>query len=470
MHLAQTVRTLSREGGVEEHVARTLEAVADDPWNAYVTVDREGALDRARELEAEGPEGRPLYGCTVSVKDNLAVQGLPLTCASRALEGYVAPRTATAVERLEAAGAVVVGKGNLDEFGCGSSGENSAHGPTGNPAAPDRVPGGSSSGAGATLAAEQVDLALGTDTGGSTRCPAAFCGVTALKPSYGRVSRAGLVDLAMSLEGPAPMTRRGDVEGLARALSAMEGPDPRDPVTLPGEPLDDPMDRWGTTDPDDLTLGLVPEMVEAAEDPVAEAVRDAAGALEDAGATLVEAPVEGLDLALPAYYVLMTGEFASAMQRFDGLRYGVRGTGEDATSTVTDARARLGPEVKRRILLGTFGTTREHRSEWMDTAHAARRQVAGSFRRALQDVDALLAPTMPTPAFPRGERVEDPLAMYAADLLTVGANLASVPAGSVPIAGSDPPVGLQVLGSPGEDATVLEVMRLHGGLQGGGSS
>lgn len=467
MTVLETARDLAGGASVEDHVAAALEAVGEDDHNAWTHVGREAARERARALDDVGAdEAGPLHGLTVSVKDNLAVAGQPLSCASAALEGYEAPYTATVVDRLREAGAVVVGKGNMDEFGCGSSGETSAHGPTGNPAAPGRVPGGSSSGAGAALADEQVDLALGSDTGGSTRCPAAFCGVTALKPSYGLVSRAGLVDLAMSLESPAPMARAGDTRALARFLEAVAGEDPRDPVTRggPGLDLDGGLEA---PDPADLTVGVAPEFLEAARDDVAEAVRGVVDDLEAEGAGRVEVSIPSLEHALPAYYVLVYSEFASAMQKFDGLRYGVRGQGDEVREAMEAARERLGDEVKRRVLLGTWATTREHRDRWHATARRARDAVRRDVAGAFEGCDVVLAPTMPVPPFERGERVDDPLEMYDADVLTVPANLAGVPAGSTPLPESDPPVGIQVLGPRGADGRVLRVMRLLETLLGG---
>jgi aspartyl-tRNA(Asn)/glutamyl-tRNA(Gln) amidotransferase subunit A len=468
MSVVETVADLRGGASVEDHVAACVEAAEADDANAWASLDPAAARERARGLDGRpaGEREGPLYGLTVSVKDNLAVAGRPLTCASDALEGYEAPYTATVVDRLREAGAVVVGKGNMDEFGCGSSGETSAHGPTENPRAPGRVPGGSSSGAGAALADEQVDVALGSDTGGSTRCPAAFCGVTALKPSYGLVSRAGLVDLAMSLESPAPMARAGDTRALARLLEAVAGEDPADPVTA-GAEAPDAAGGLDDLDPADLTVGLAPDFLEPAREEVTEAVRGAVDGFVSAGARRVDVSVPSLEHALPAYYVLVYSEFASAMQKFDGLRYGVRGEADEVDEAMADARAHLGDEVKRRILLGTWSTTRDHRDRWHATARRARAAIRRDFAEALEACDVLLAPTMPVPPFERGSRLDDPLEMYAADLLTVSANLAGIPAGSVPVEGADPPVGLQVLGPQGADADVLRIMRLHERLQGG---
>ncbi|HLE96815.1 MAG TPA: amidase family protein, partial [Candidatus Thermoplasmatota archaeon] len=335
-------------------VEAALERLGEDPWNAFLDVDRDGALARARALDLEGPRGRPLFGVVASVKDNLAVAGRRMTCGSRHLGSYTAPYTATAVCRLEAAGAVVLGKTNMDEFAAGSSGENSAFGPTRNPRDPARVPGGSSSGAAASVAAGVCDLALGSDTGGSVRCPGSFCGVPAIKPSYGVVPRHGLADLAMSLESPAPLAR--DVRTLAATLAAISGPDPRDPTARHAlEPPDLARGARG------LTLGVVREFFEGVEPETATPVRAALDRLEAAGAKLVDISVPETREGLAAYYLVNYVEFASAMQRFDGFRYGTpalaEGRLEDA---VAAARATFGREVRRRILLGTYASEQEH--------------------------------------------------------------------------------------------------------------
>lgn len=409
-----------------EAVERALERLGADPWRAFLHVDAEGARERARRVDPDAP----LAGLVASVKDNLAWAGHPMTCGSRHLERYVAPYTADVVARLEAAGAVILGKTNMDEFAAGSSGENSAFGPTFNPHDITRVPGGSSSGAGASLAAGVVDVALGSDTGGSARAPAAFCGVAAFKPSSGALSRHGLADLAMSLETPAPMAR--DVATLLRLHRAIAGVAPAE-IT-----------------PDALRIGVPREMFDGVAEDVERPVRSALRSLEQKGARLVEVSLPSIRHALAAYYVTNYAEFASAMARYDGTRYGT-------------ARA-FGPEVERRILLGTFVTSREERGAWYDAAVKARAQVAREFAAVLQETDVLMAPTMPMRAFRVGERAQDPREMYAADVLTVSANLADVPAGSVPLRVDGLPVGLQVLGRRGDDARVLGAMRAVDGL------
>jgi aspartyl-tRNA(Asn)/glutamyl-tRNA(Gln) amidotransferase subunit A len=434
-------------GAATEAVERALARLRDDPWRAFLHVDADGARERARRAEG------PLAGMVASIKDNLAWAGHPMTCGSRHLERYHAPYTATVVERLEAAGAVVLGKTNMDEFAAGSSGENSAFGATLNPRDVARVPGGSSSGAGASVASGVAELAIASDTGGSARCPAAFCGVAALKPSQGLVSRHGMADLAMSLESPAPMAR--DVAGVEALLRAIAGPDPRDSTTGPARaPPDAP-----APSPNELTIGVPREFFEGVESDVEAPVRETLRRLEHRGAQLLPASIPSVKHALAAYYVTCYAEFASAMARLDGFRYGTPGAGRTVPEAQAAARASFGPEVKRRILLGTFVTSREERGAWYDAAVKARAQVAREFQRALEGCDVLMGPTMPMRAFRLGERASDPRAMYAADVLTVSANLARVPAGSVPLRVEGLPVGMQVVGRHGDDARVLAAMK-----------
>lgn len=410
-----------------------------DPANAYVRV-----LDEPRG----GGDG-PLAGATLAVKDNLALAGAPLTCGSGTLADHRAGYTASAVDRALDAGARVVAKANMDEFACGSRGERSAFGPTANPAAQGRVPGGSSSGCGAALARGDVDVALGTDTGGSVRCPAAYCGVAALKPTRGRVSRWGLVDLAMSLDQPGPMARTA--VDAARLYDAVAGPDPRDPTTLDEAPTP-AAERARDPDVDGLVLGVPEALPDGVQPAVEERFREAVDALQSAGAETVPVELPDSERALEVYYVTCYAEFASAMHKFDGTLYGAPG---DAS------RRRLGDEVKRRILLGTFITAREQRSAWYERARSARAQLARDWRASFEDVDLVATPTMPAPPPERGA---DPTALeeYAADVLTVHANLAGLPAGTVPMPRLDEgPVGLQLVGPPRGDARVLEAMAAY---------
>jgi aspartyl-tRNA(Asn)/glutamyl-tRNA(Gln) amidotransferase subunit A len=423
---------VSREAGEQ-----ALAAIGDDEPTAHVTVFDEPVVDG----------GGPLSGLSVAVKDNLALAERPLTCASRTLADHVAPYTATVVDRAREAGAAIVSKANMDEFACGSRGERSAFGATANPAAQARVPGGSSSGCAAALAAGHVDLAIGTDTGGSVRCPAAYCGVPGLKPTRGRLSRWGLVDLAMSLDQPGPMAT--NVTDVARLYDAMAGPDPRDPTTVDAEPAP-ALDRVREPDLTDVAIGVPDELPDAVDERVDERFHEAVVTLDSEAAEVRTVTVPDSQLALSTYYVTCYAEFASAMQKFDGTVFGAPG---DAS------RARLGREVKRRILLGTFITARENRSAWYDRARGARHRLVDAWQRLFDDVDLVLTPTMPTPPPERGQQ-PSPLEEAAADVLTVHANLAGLPAGSVPMQPLDEgPIGLQIAGARGEDALVIEAMR-----------
>jgi aspartyl-tRNA(Asn)/glutamyl-tRNA(Gln) amidotransferase subunit A len=424
---------VSRAAGRE-----ALAAIGEDEPSAYVAVFDEPHLAR--------DEG-PLFGYSLAVKDNLALAGRPLTCASEMLADHEAAYTATVVERAADAGAAIVTKANMDEFACGSRGERSAFGATDNPAAPARVPGGSSSGCGAALAAGHVDLALGTDTGGSVRCPAAYCGAAALKPTRGRCSRWGLVDLAMSLDQPGPMAR--DVEGLARLYEAIAGPDPEDPSTLDEAP-EPALDRVREPGLSGTVLGVPAELPDAVSEGVRRRFTDAVDTLRGSAASVREVELPDAQRSLSAYYVTCYAEFASAMHKFDGTVFG---------PDEAQPRRRLGREVKRRILLGTFITAREHRSAWYERARGARQRLSRAWRDLFADVDLVLTPTMPTAPPERGQ-VPSPVEEAAADVLTVPANLAGLPAGSVPTEPLDAgPVGLQVVGPPGDEASVLAAMR-----------
>jgi aspartyl-tRNA(Asn)/glutamyl-tRNA(Gln) amidotransferase subunit A len=426
------------------------------PLNAFISTRFEQA---GEEAPAEGP----LAGVPVAIKDNLATLDLPTTCASRVLEGYRSPYEATAVARLRSAGAVVIGKTNLDEFAMGSSTEHSAHGPTRNPHDRGRVPGGSSGGSAAAVAAGIVRAALGSETGGSVRQPAAFCGVVGLKPTYGRVSRSGLVAFASSLDQVGVLGRT--VSDAARLLEAISGADPRDATcaTLP-------QPRVAAALPgqlDGVVVGVPDEYLGDEVHPaVRAAVRQALRRLEQLGAQLRDVSLPHTRLALPAYYVIAPAEASSNLARYDGLRFGASalsaGTGAvpaDPDELCERTRALFGAEVRRRILLGTLVLSTGSRARHYDRARHARELVTEDFHNVFRSgVHALFTPTTPTPAFGLGERLRVPVRMYLSDSFTVAANLAGIPALSLPI-GADGalPIGGQLMGPHWAEETLLRI-------------
>ena len=401
------------------------------------------------EAEAVDP-GLPLAGLVVAVKDNIATRGLRTTAGSRLLENFVPPYEATAVARLKALGALVLGKTNLDEFGMGSSTEHSAFFPTKNPFDPDRVPGGSSGGSAAALAADLAPLALGSDTGGSVRQPAAFCGVYGLKPTYGRVSRFGLIAYASSLDQIGPMAR--SVRDLALLMDAVAGPDPLDATSLDLPPrfqeaLEGPLPP--------LRLGVVREALAGNSPGVERALEEALKVFRELGLSVREVSWPSLPQALAAYYILAPAEASSNLARYDGTLYGRRAEGEEVEGMMEATRALFGLEVKRRVLVGTFVLSSGYYEAYYGRAQAFRRRLKAEAQALFREVDLLLLPTPPHPAFPFGAR-RDPLAMYREDLYTVGANLTGLPALSFP-AGFEGhlPVGLQLLAPWGEDERLL---------------
>ena len=443
---------------VERSLARI--AALDPRVHAFLHVGAEAARALADGLDrrvAAGEPVGPLAGVPLAVKDNVAVAGQPLTCASRILGGYVPARDATVVARAVAAGAVVVGKTNLDEFAMGSSTENSAFGATRNPHDLTRVPGGSSGGSAAAVAAGMVPLALGSETGGSIRQPASLCGIVGHKPTYGRVSRSGLVAFASSLDQVGPLART--VEDAARLQAVIEGTDADDATTRAMAPCGDgaPASLAG------LRVGLVDELDvsgETADPDVRDAVRRARAAIERAGATPVRVSIPSTRFGIPVYYLVATAEASSNLARFDGIRYGLRVEDTDLESLYAKSRdAGFGPEVKRRILLGTFALSAGYADAYYKRALAVQARLRAEFAAAFSTCDVLLSATSPFPAFAAGDKVDDPLAMYLCDVLTVGANLAGIPAISVPGGRTRTglPIGLQVWAADGCDARCFSV-------------
>ncbi len=440
-----SARDVSAEEVARAHLDRIAEA--DGAIDAFLHVAAERALAQARRIDAAiaaGGTPPPLAGVPVAVKDVLDVEGVPTTCGSRILDGYRPPFTATAVARLEAAGAVVLGKTNMDEFAMGSSTENSAFKPTRNPWARDRVPGGSSGGSAAAVTSGMAAAALGSDTGGSIRQPAAMCGVVGLKPTYGRVSRYGLVAFASSLDQVGPIAR--SVEDVARIAEALCGWDARDATSAR---MDVPAFASGLrSDARGLRVGVPWKFLAAGiDDPVMSAFRAAVDALQAAGPH-----------AIATYYIVATAEASSNLARYDGVRYGRRaGEGADLRGMYGQTRDRgLGPEVKRRIILGTFVLSSGYYDAYYLRAQKVRTLIRRDFEQAFAASDVIATPTAPTPAFRLGDKTADPLQMYLADIFTVPANLAGIPGLSLPCGfAAGLPVGLQLLGRPFDEATLL---------------
>jgi len=467
--LAAAVRSGERSARsvVDEHL-ETIRS-GEPEIHAFNLVLADEALAAADEVDrrvAAGEDPGPLAGVPVALKDNLCTRGVPTTCSSRILEGWLPPYDATVVERLAAAGAVVVGKTNLDEFAMGSSTENSAFGVTRNPLDPTRVPGGSSGGSAAAVAAGFAPLALGSDTGGSIRQPAALCGVVGVKPTYGAVSRYGLVAFASSLDQVGPFART--VSDAALLLEAIGGHDPRDSTSIP-EPaagLTEVLDRGV----EGLRIGVIEELsgdgLEGIADDVRSRLGEAASALAAAGATVETTSVPSTVYGLSAYYVIAPAEASSNLARYDGVRYGLRVDAPNAGDMNTATRtAGFGDEVKRRIMLGTYALSAGYYDAYYGKSQKVRTLIVQDFARAYEEFDLLLCPTAPTTAFPIGEKTADPMTMYLNDVCTIPSNLAGHPAMSVPFGVGDDgmPVGVQILapamGEPTmfQAAAVLEV-------------
>lgn len=451
----------SGEAGPSEVCRDALDRIErdNDRLNAYITINRELALKQAAAMDADIQEAirrKPLAGVPVAVKDNMLMAGVRTTCGSRILGNYVPPYTATAVKKLEDAGAIIIGKTNLDEFAMGSSTENSAFGPVRNPANQELVSGGSSGGSAVAVAAGHAPIALGSDTGGSIRLPASFCGVIGLKPTYGRVSRYGLVAFASSLDQIGPFAN--NVSDAARALQVISGHDRRD-STSADMAVPDYLSALNG-DIKGLRVGAPPECFGAGLDPeVKEKVEAGIRKLADRGARIVEVSLPHMKYVVAVYYIIATAEASSNLARYDGVRYGFRAE-EARTLSEMYRKTRdggFGDEVKRRIMLGTFVLSSGYYDAYYEKAQRVRSMLANDFAEAFKKCDVIATPTAPTPAFKIGEKSDDPLAMYLSDIYTVTVNLAGVPAISVPCgrSGAGLPIGLQLIGNHFDEARML---------------
>ncbi len=452
---------LRRELSCHEVVSSCLRRIEQSPLHAFVSVAPELALRRARTQDAAIARGKvgALTGLVLGVKDNIHVRGWKTTCASRHLRDYVAPFHASVVSRLLRHGAIILGKTNMDEFAMGSSGESSFFGPTRNPHCLERVPGGSSSGSAAAVAAHEVIAALGSDTGGSVRQPASFCGLVGLRPTYGRVSRYGLVAFASSLDQIGPLTR--SVADCALLLRVIAGHDPRDATTrrVPVPDFCQELDRGIQG----VRLGRPREYFQPPLDAeVGCAVDRTLAQLEAQGAVVQEMSLPLTRYAVAAYYVTCTAEASSNLARFDGMRLGERIQCHDLDGTYVASRSHgFGQEVRRRLLLGCFVLSAGYYQAYYQKAQQVRALLAQDFARAFQTVDCIVTPTAPTTAFRLEERTQDPLTMYLSDVYTVPASLCGLPAISVPCGkdGKGLPIGLQVIGRPFAESMVLRVAR-----------
>ena len=446
------IRQKIADSSAEEVTASYLETIGKSRINGFTTVSDE-AINTAREIDANGHEG-PLAGVPIAIKENISTKGLSTTCSSKILQGYVPPYDAHVIEKLKAAGAVILGKTNMDEFAMGTSTESSYYGPTFNPWDMNRVPGGSSGGSAAVVAAGEVPVSLGSDTGGSVRCPAAYCGVVGLKPTYGCISRYGLISYANSLEQIGPLAT--SVADIATIMDVVAGYDNRDSTSINRE------NTYSDALKDDvkgMKIGVPEEYFgEGIDENVEKAVWDSIAKFEDMGATYEKVSMPHTKYALASYYIIAMSEASSNLARFDGTRFGHRVDGDNWHVMASKTRAEgFGPEVKRRILLGTYALSAGYHDKYYLKALQVRTLVKQDFDRALDNVDVLMAPTMPAPAFKIGEKIDDPLSLYLADVNTVPINLAGVPSISVPCGLADGmPVGLQIIGKHFDENTIIK--------------
>ena len=450
-------REISSEELIESVFSRI--SATEDKLRSYITLCRESALadaKRADERLKQGGEESPLLGIPVALKDIFLTRGVPTTCASKILANFIPPYDATAVAKLKQAGAVIVGKTNMDEFAMGSSTENSAVSVTHNPWKLDRVPGGSSGGSAAAVAADQCIASLGTDTGGSIRQPASFCGIVGMKPTYGRVSRFGIIAFASSLDQVGPLTK--DITDCAIMLEAVAGYDPADSTCVKA-----PVPSYGALldgNVKGLRVGIPKEyFIAGMQGEVEQAVREGIRVLEKQGVRVEEVSLPHTDYAIAVYYVIATAEASSNLARYDGMKYGHRAKAKDLAETYMKSREEgFGTEVKRRIMLGTYALSAGYYDAYYLKAQKVRALIKKDFEEAFRRCDAIVTPAAPTTAFRIGEKTEDPLQMYLSDIFTISVNLAGLPGLCLPC-GFDSeglPIGLQIIGKHFDEATLLK--------------
>ncbi|MDP6101967.1 MAG: Asp-tRNA(Asn)/Glu-tRNA(Gln) amidotransferase subunit GatA [Dehalococcoidia bacterium] len=426
---------------------------------SYVTITGEMALQQAKEADQAIAQGEvsPLAGVPMQLKDNMCTRGIPTTCSSQMLESFIPPYNATVVEKLLTGSAVVIGKGNMDEFAMGSSTENSAFFPTRNPWDIERVPGGSSGGPAAAVASGECIYSLGSDTGGSIRQPASFCGIVGMKPTYGLVSRYGLVAFASSLDQIGPLTK--DVTDCALVLSAISGHDSRDATSIPQEAQD--YSKALTGNIRGIKIGVPKEYYgEGIDQNVAHAMRIALEKLEELGASVEETSLPHTRYALAVYYILAPSEASANLARYDGVKYGYSAQDADSMWEAMERTKQhgFGPEVKRRIMLGTYALSAGYYDAYYLKAQRVRTLISREFQEAFQKYDVLITPTSPSVAFKLGAKVEDPVQMYQNDVCTIPVNIAGIPAMSLPAGFVDGlPVGMQIIGKPLAEETILRV-------------
>ncbi|MBA4602213.1 Asp-tRNA(Asn)/Glu-tRNA(Gln) amidotransferase subunit GatA [Thermoactinomyces mirandus] len=461
LHKRLAKREITASDLVNESLRRIVEV--DSHIKAFIKVDEEGARQRARELDeklASGAERGFLAALPAGIKDNICIEGMTTTCGSQLLSNYEPIYSATVMHKLAQAEAITMGKLNMDEFAMGSSTENSSYHPTRNPWNPEKVPGGSSGGSAASVAAREVYFSLGSDTGGSIRQPAAFCGVVGLKPTYGRVSRYGLVAFASSLDQIGPLTK--NVEDTAYVLQVISGHDACDSTSANVEVPDYLSALTGEIK--GMRIAVAKEMMGEGIDPsVRERVQEAIVKLEQMGAYVEEVSLPHTEYAVPAYYLIAPAEASSNLARYDGVRYGVRKEGKNLVDMYLETRSQgFGPEVKRRIMLGTYALSSGYYDAYYLKAQKVRTLIRQDFDKVFEQFDVIVGPTTPTTAFGIGEIVNDPLTMYMNDILTIPVNLAGLPAISIPCGLAEGmPVGLQIIGKPFDESTVLRVAHAY---------